>query len=231
MLIRELEDQRVINSTLTRSINANEQLLNQYEAILDEFKRNDIYIIIGIFDLNTTIKLYCQIYKKNMFGDNYQWIILGTSLQNLKNIYNNKTNCDCTYEELLVALNGTLQTRNVQYSYEYYKKTSFIKNRHNQLKLPSRHDSLMKNLTDSYMEHYFMECSPNNTLCNQSTCYHAYAFDLLLTIFNLIGSLIENKKFLCDYGHFERDASWFQLINEAFNNISFTGVTVSLLIL
>ena len=208
---------------ISRSINEDENL----EPILEEFIKQDIYIIIGIFDVNTTVRLYCQIYKKQMYGENYQWILLGTSLNNLKKYYFNQNTSYCTYNELLESLNGTLQTRITQYSYDYYKKSNnFIQNfdKHN------RRDALMKNITDSYMKSYFKECSANNTLCFHSACFHGYAFDLFLTIFNLIGSLIESKQFLCDYETFERNQNWFKIVNEGLNNISFTGVTVLILV-
>ena len=230
MLIRELDDQKLIKSALTRSINENENA-DQYEALLDEFKKQDIYIIIGIFDVKTTIKLFCQVYRKRMYGENYQWIIVGLSLHNFKNIYFDQIASICSYDELLLSLNGTLQTRMVHYSYDYYKKSSNYLNNYTERSQINNftnihRDALTKSLTDSYMERFFKGCSSNNTLCLHSTCFHGYAFDLFLTIFNLIGSLIENKKFSCDYNSFERDINWFQIVNEALENISFTGVTV-----
>ena len=217
MLVNQLENRNLINLTITRSINEEQSL----ETILDEFNKRHIYIIIGIFDLNTTLKLYCQIYKKKMYGENYQWIILGSSLHNLKKFYLNQTNSNCSFNEILLSMNGTLQTRTVQYSFDYYKKSKTLEQQMSKYALNSS-EAVLKSITDSYMSNYFKECSPNNTICFQSSCFHGYTFDLFLTIFNLIGSLIENNQFSCNHKTFERDQNWFKIVNEALNNISFT---------
>jgi hypothetical protein len=218
MFINQLKNHSLINSTITRSLNEDQNL----EAILDEFRNNHIYIFIGIFDLNTTLKLYCQIYKKKMYGENYQWIILGSSLNNLKKFYLNGNHSNCSFNEILLSMNGTLQTKIVQYSFDYYKKS---KNFNKNAEL-NKSETVLKSITDSYMNNYFKDCSPNNTICFQSSCFHGYTFDLFLTIFNLIGSLIENNQFSCNHLAFERDQNWFKIVNEALNNLSFTGVTV-----
>lgn len=233
MLIRELENQNLINFTLTRSVNENENL-TQYELILNELKSNDINIIIGILDLNTTLKLYCQIYKMNMFGDNYQWIILGSNMKyNLKNVIHDfNKNFNCTYDQLLTSLNGTLQTRVVEYSYEHSRKL-FSTYTTKSLKKPlNHHTELQQQLADTYMQYYSKECLSSKRSCSHYSYYHAYAYDVLLTIFELIAKLISNNSFSCSSPlDFERDINWFKLINNIFNNISFNGVTVKFLLL
>ena len=135
MLIRELD--RITNFTLSRSVLEN-QNPGQFETILKEFLTNDIKIIIGIFDVTTTLRLFCEVYKQNMYGENYQWIILGTYNREIITEFN-ISNLNCTQKEILTALNGTMQTRVVQYAYEYEKKVNL--RQHHKIRQHNKHHS------------------------------------------------------------------------------------------
>ena len=133
MLIRELD--LITNKTVSRSIFEN-QTYEQYKSILTEFYREDIKIIIGIFDTNTTAKLFCAIYKfgkdsEKMYGKSYQWIIVGSYSNELQNLELYAKNTDCTTKEIIETLNGTLQTRVVEYSHDYEEIRANLVNKKN----------------------------------------------------------------------------------------------------
>ena len=44
---------------------------------LDKLQEKDVRIILGNFDEVWARKIFCQAYKKKMYGKNYQWIIQG----------------------------------------------------------------------------------------------------------------------------------------------------------
>lgn len=223
MLIRELD--KVVNLTLSRSILEN-QTSDQYDAILKDFIKNDIKIIIGIFDISTTVRLFCKIYKNNMYGENYQWIILGAyNKEIISSQFINDT--ECSTEELLTALNGTLQTRVVQYSHEYELKSKSKKIKNPNICLLEKE---YLSIVDSYMASFSRNLG-KNVFDQKEKCFnsyfHGYAFDLMLAIFKILGDLIEADKFSCSFLDFHRDINWFASLNEAFKKISFKGVTVS----
>jgi hypothetical protein len=78
LLIRELDKMGVY--TQSRSVPSESTVDNSsvYEVILNEFLANDIKIIIGLFDMETAIKLFCEVYKKSMYGKTYMGIIRTT---------------------------------------------------------------------------------------------------------------------------------------------------------
>jgi hypothetical protein len=235
-LIRELD--KWADLTISRSILEN-QSSHQYMEILKDFQLHDIKIIVGIFDQNTALRLFCDIYKRNMYGENYQWIILGS--YNLKTMFanfNHETN-NCSKEEVLIAINGTLQTRVVQNSYEFEDKfnphSNIIEGTRRKKRQPS--GSYQNSLTDSYEQivraylDEFYENFEKDDIIRKNDClnqyFHGYAFDLLLAVFKTLSTLIEDNKFSCQDLSFKRNIDWFYLLNSAFNKISFKGVTVS----
>ena len=44
---------------------------------LNKLKEKDVRIILGNFNEYWARKIFCEAYKKEMFGKNYQWIITG----------------------------------------------------------------------------------------------------------------------------------------------------------
>jgi hypothetical protein len=224
----------ITNLTVSRSIFEN-QTSDQYYSILNEFVNLDIKIIIGIFDTNTTVKLFCEIFKLHMYGKNYQWIIVGSYNNELYNLNYYANSTDCTMEQIFIALNGSLQTRVVEYSHEYkdnlqYPNTKKTKVK-NDLKTSNVFDSNYPHIVKSYLglinqalksEHHL------NANKNNNAYFHGYAFDVLLTIFKILSTLIEEKKFSCQNSEFERNIQWFSHLAKAFDKVSFKGVTVCL---
>ena len=238
LLIRELD--KITNLTVSRSIFEN-QTSDQYDSILKEFINLDIKIFIVILDTNTTVKLFCEIFKLNMYGKNYQWIIVGSYNKELYNLKYYAQSTGCQVAELQASLNGTLQTRVVEYTHDseqlkedftVSRKKSHFATQHEKKKksaFETHYPYIVKsyldvinqsNMHDSYM-------IENNFVSNNNAYFHGYAFDVLLAIFKILSTLIENKQFSCHNSTFERNIAWFTHMNNAFNKISFKGVTVN----
>lgn len=218
-----------MNVTVSRSILEN-QTSDQYVSILNEFINLDIKIIIGVFDINTTVKLFCEIFKLNMYGKNYQWIILGSYNDEIKSM--KFTRSHCSNEEILTALNGTLQTRVIEYSHDYETQFKYAVGRKKSvgsIGSKTNFEHHFSDIVESYLNKIYLDSDSdtNKSPCHNSY-FHGYAFDVLLSIFKVLSSLIDNKKFSCNDLKFERNIEWFSLLNNAFNKISFKGVTVRL---
>lgn len=223
--------------TMSRSVLDN-STKDEYQSILDDFKTNDIKIIIGIFDISTTVKLFCEIYKKKMYGENYQWIILGSYNQELARQKSLQLyGVNCTADQLLEALNGTLQTRVAQYSYQHVLNQQQRQQQHQHrsktdkpsksLSKQAQLDKKYSDLVDLYISSFLAEFSrPSHANCLYSY-FHGYAFDVLLAIYKVFSTLIETGNFSCANPTFSRNIQWFNLVNNVFKKISFRGVTVS----
>jgi len=209
--------------TQSRSVPSESTVDNSavYEVILNEFLANDIKIVIGLFDMETAIKLFCEVYKKNMYGKNYQWIIMGSYDKSFFTTLNTSTSNhllnNCSINQIVTALNGTLQTRVVEYSHSLERITE-------------------KSEFTKVVDGYFRWLKSNKNYLIPNACqsineyFHGYAFDVLISIYKVLGSLIETGRFTCDRDSFERTKDWFTLLNKAFGQVSFNGVTVSLVI-
>ncbi|XP_056901236.1 gamma-aminobutyric acid type B receptor subunit 2-like isoform X2 [Takifugu flavidus] len=76
---------------------------------MKKLKENDVRIIIGYFEEDFADEVFCCAYRLNMFGAQYQWIVVGGwSL--------GRRASGCTSDSLLTASNGTirLQIRHVR---------------------------------------------------------------------------------------------------------------------
>lgn len=222
----------ITDLTVSRSIFEN-QTSDQYVSILNEFISLDIKIIIGIFDTNTTVKLFCEIFKLNMYGKNYQWIIVGSYSKELKNLKYFVNSTDCTLEQIVLALNGTLQTRVVEYSHDFEETNTHSNNKNklkNDLKAKNVFDSSYPHIVKSYLNLInYASNSQQKSFSNNNAYFHGYAFDVILAIFKILSTLIEDKQFSCKNLAFERNIQWFSHLAKAFDKVSFKGVTVGFL--
>ncbi|CAF4317994.1 unnamed protein product, partial [Rotaria sordida] len=65
--------------------------------------------------------MFCLAVREQVYGSRYQWIILG--YPSLSTRWNEPT--DCSMQEIIRVINGTLQTRNQsEYITEYIKQFS-----------------------------------------------------------------------------------------------------------
>ncbi|UJR37456.1 hypothetical protein I4U23_030159 [Adineta vaga] len=77
------------------------------QSLLKDFKERDVRIIIGNFNQTIAIHMFCHAAREHVYGSRFQWIILG--YPSLSAWWYEST--DCSQQELIRALNGTLQTR------------------------------------------------------------------------------------------------------------------------
>ncbi|CAF2218499.1 unnamed protein product [Rotaria magnacalcarata] len=82
------------------------------ETLLKDFKTRDVRIIIANFNQTVATHMFCQAAREQVYGSRYQWIILGYPSSSLW--WNEPTHC--SKQEIVRAMNGTLQTRVPQFS-------------------------------------------------------------------------------------------------------------------
>lgn len=69
----------------------------------------DVRIILGNFDEEWALQLFCEAYREKMIGRKYQWILTGFSGTKLWQYYDAKGSL-CSKQELLVAMDGYIIT-------------------------------------------------------------------------------------------------------------------------
>jgi hypothetical protein len=131
-----------------------------------------------------------------MYGENYQWILLGS--YDIKSLFRgnfNNQEINCTREEILIAMNGTLQTRVVQKSFEYdlklnsdekfeYESETSDKNFNRKFHRRSNNfDDHYEKIIYSYINEFHQRFKSSNIM-HKTNClnqyFHGYAFDLIL---------------------------------------------------
>nr|QVK45717.1 G protein-coupled receptor [Proales similis] len=214
LLLRKLD--KIVNVTVTRSI-LSDRSHSQYDTILNDFSNQDVKIVIALLDLKSTIELFCHVFHHGMYGKSYQWIIAGHYESDM--LDSSRLPANCSRQQLLKALNGTLRTRVVEYSHELEDAENVYS-----VKRGSEQDASFKRIVRAYMNR-FVYGRDEPVKSDGNEYFHGYAFDILLTSFKAIGSLIERDQFSCKRPQFERNIDWFSKLNDALNSISFEGVT------
>ncbi|CAF0899544.1 unnamed protein product [Adineta steineri] len=82
------------------------------KGLLTDFKTRDVRIIIANFNQTIATQMFCHAAREHIYGSRYQWIILG--FPSLSDWWYEPTNC--SKQELIRAINGTLQTRVPRFS-------------------------------------------------------------------------------------------------------------------
>ncbi|CAF4249958.1 unnamed protein product, partial [Adineta steineri] len=82
------------------------------KGLLTDFKTRDVRIIIANFNQTIATQMFCHAAREHIYGSRYQWIILG--FPSLSDWWHEPTNC--SKQELIRAINGTLQTRVPRFS-------------------------------------------------------------------------------------------------------------------
>lgn len=72
-------------------------------------QEKDVRIILGNFDEEWALLLFCEAYRQNMIGRKYQWILTGISEDKLWLHYKFKGS-SCSDQELIVAMDGYITT-------------------------------------------------------------------------------------------------------------------------
>lgn len=66
-------------------------------------------IILGNFDEEWALLLFCEAFRERMTGRKYQWILTGVSEDKLWQYYKSRGS-SCSEQELLVAMDGYITT-------------------------------------------------------------------------------------------------------------------------
>lgn len=69
----------------------------------------DVRIILGNFDEEWALLLFCEAFREGMIGRKYQWILTGVSDDKLWQYYKRKGS-PCSEQELLLAMDGYIIT-------------------------------------------------------------------------------------------------------------------------
>lgn len=72
-------------------------------------QERDVRIILGNFDEEWALLLFCEAYREKMIGRKYQWLLTGFGEAKLWQLYETKGS-SCTKQELLVAMDGYIIT-------------------------------------------------------------------------------------------------------------------------
>ncbi|CAF1022452.1 unnamed protein product [Rotaria sordida] len=121
-----LQDENDWENALSKGISFNDldetqgnRTRNSLKDAFDELQRNNIRIIIGNFNSTMAIRIFCEAFRYNLFGSRFQWIIVG--YYEPEWWLNNPGPCNTS--EILLALNGTLQTRVAKLGYHVNTRT------------------------------------------------------------------------------------------------------------
>ncbi|XP_076305711.1 gamma-aminobutyric acid type B receptor subunit 2-like [Tachypleus tridentatus] len=184
-------------------IAAQQGFVDELESAISKLKEKDVRIILGKFEEQWAIKVFCEAYKVGLYGKKYQWIIVG--------VYDYdwwKKHLDivtCNQSQLGEAMEGYLAT--------------------DILSLSSTEDITVSGLTSAeYETQYKQRYDGSNNR------FHGYAYDGIWMIALAI-QMVKRKLIAIDSSRtlemFEyRDPMWGALFREAFNQTSFRGVTV-----
>ncbi|XP_076323400.1 gamma-aminobutyric acid type B receptor subunit 2-like isoform X2 [Tachypleus tridentatus] len=183
-------------------IAAQQGFVDELESAISKLKEKDVRIILGKFEEQWAIKVFCEAYKVGLYGKKYQWIIVG--------VYDYdwwKKHLDivtCNQSQLGEAMEGYLAT--------------------DILSLSSTEDITVSGLTSAeYETQYKQRYDGSNNR------FHGYAYDGIWMIALAI-QMVKRKLIAIDSSRtlemFEyRDPMWGALFREAFNQTSFRGVT------
>ncbi|CEF60147.1 Extracellular ligand-binding receptor domain and GPCR, family 3, gamma-aminobutyric acid receptor, type B and GPCR, family 3, gamma-aminobutyric acid receptor, type B1 and GPCR, family 3, C-terminal domain and Periplasmic binding protein-like I domain-containing protein [Strongyloides ratti] len=166
-LTTKLENNYGIRVVYTAGLNLDE--LEKVSSELDELKSRDARIIIGDFDRHLAIKILCEAYLKEMYGNNYVWILAG---------YHNETwwdvtfeDSNCTKEHILKVLDGHFS---IQFAMDRYDKKT----------------KLVSGLTAKQTENELQKVCKN--VC-KNNIYSKYAYDGIWTLVFALNKTLENE--------------------------------------
>ncbi|XP_070573335.1 gamma-aminobutyric acid type B receptor subunit 2-like isoform X2 [Ptychodera flava] len=192
-LIRDLED---LGNKLLLVAN----FANDPEQAVKDLRESGARIILGYFEEDVAVKVFCNVYKQKLFGSKYAWILPGwyaDSWWNSTDLPN-----DCTAADIKEASNGYLAT--------------------DILPLSNSEEKTISGLTaKEYEDMYNLERG------NNFTVLHGYAYDGVWVVASalekVINQLGENRSMLTEFDY--QNDYILQIFMEAMNDTDFVGVT------
>lgn len=188
-------------------------------------QEKDVRIILGNFDEEWALLLFCEAYRENMIGRKYQWLLTGFSEAKLWHFHENKGST-CTKQELLIAMDGYIITDITPVT-------------------RSQHRTISGLMAHEYLNEYQRRAREMNISIEENKFY-GYVYDGIWAIalaLNRVDTLLrfynklarqgkvklkpefENIHSLLDFEYHK--PIWVQLIRDALNATRFEGVTVS----
>lgn len=76
---------------------------------MHNFQDKDVRIILGNFDEEWALLLFCEAFREKMTGRKYQWILTGISEDKLWS-YHKQHGSTCSDQELIIAMDGYITT-------------------------------------------------------------------------------------------------------------------------
>ncbi|XP_073340806.1 gamma-aminobutyric acid type B receptor subunit 2-like [Pagrus major] len=181
-----------------------ESLSEDVCSSLRRLKENDVRIIIGQFDEESTSQVFCCAYRLNLFGARYQWIIAdgGTAGWRL-----GWQVSGCTANSLLTAADGSIRLQMRQLS---TKNTAGVSGRTPQ------------DYQDSYLRQLFQEGSKVNAL-------HAFAYDAVWVAAKALSQVMEavkhREKYSVQRNVTVSEEEVYKMLLEAVKQTQFEGLT------
>lgn len=173
---------------------------------LHRLKDNDVRIILGNFNESWARRIFCEAYNLGMYGRKYQWIIVSMYQQWWWKIPDQSVSC--SVDQLEHVLEGYIGTE--------------------VLPLSLTSDITVSGLTASEYQVQYRRYSGG-----EYSRFHGYAYDGIWAIALAIQAVIRKLRTDGSSESLEnfkyRNAKWGDLFREALNNISFHGVTGSVM--
>ncbi|KAG9510364.1 Gamma-aminobutyric acid type B receptor subunit 2, partial [Fragariocoptes setiger] len=171
-------------------------------------QEKDVRIILGNFDEQWAIQLFCEAFRAEMTGRKYQWILTGISEEKLWQQFNSSS-ASCAREELLVAMDGYIITDITPVTSSQKPTISGLKAHEYFSEYKKRSEEMNVNIV------------PNK--------FYGYVYDGVWAIALALNSVDyrikqqKSSKSLLDFDY--RQPSWAHLIRSALNKTKFPGVT------
>jgi len=211
-LIRQL---RAADFQVVLSQSFNDELTTQLDALKD--KENDVRIILGNFNESWARMVFCEAFKKDVYGDKIQWLIVGMYEDQWWNTQ--EEGVDCEPIEILQALQGTMVMEIQPIS---SCTAEDLKNRACKV-------TISQKTAMEYEDEYLTATKETGRRHNANiySRFHGYAYDGIWAIARAIEAVEEESKLfnetLVDFEY--KDQKWEKRFIRALNRTSFEGVT------
>jgi len=211
-LIRQL---RSAEFEVVLSQSFNDELTTQVDALQD--KDNDIRIILGNFNESWARAVFCEAWKKGLYGDKIQWLIVGMYEDQWWNTL--EKGVDCTPLQILQALQGTMVME-----IQPISSCSPEDQKNKECKV-----TVSQKTAGEYEDEYLASTRETGRRHNANiySRFHGYAYDGIWAIARAIEAVEEESKAfnetLVDFQY--KDAKWEKRFIRALNRTSFEGVT------
>lgn len=193
----------------------------------DTFRQQekDVRIILGNFDEEWALLLFCEAYREKMIGRKYQWLLTGFSEAKLWHFYQQKGST-CTKQELLIAMDGYIITDITPVT-------------------RSQHRTISGLMAHEYLNEY-QRRAREMSISIEENKFYGYVYDGIWAIalaLNRVDTLLRFYSRLARQGQVKLKPElneisslldfkyhkpiWVRLIRDALNATRFEGVTVS----